>query len=45
MLHGKKDPKGALKYWQQLVDTNPNHPQAEFVREQIKKLKEQAKQP
>jgi cytochrome c-type biogenesis protein CcmH/NrfG len=45
MLHGKKDPKGALKYWEQLVETNPNHPQAEFVREQIKKLKEQTKQP
>jgi cytochrome c-type biogenesis protein CcmH/NrfG len=43
MLHGKKDPKGALKYWEQLVETNPNHPQAEFVREQIKKLKEQTK--
>lgn len=41
MLHGKNDPKGALKYWEKLVETNPDHPQAPFVREQIKKLKEQ----
>ena len=41
MLHGKNDPKRALEYWEKLVETNPNHPQAAFVREQIKKLKEQ----
>jgi cytochrome c-type biogenesis protein CcmH/NrfG len=41
MLHGKNDPKRALEYWQRLVETNPNHPQAAFVREQIQKLKEQ----
>ena len=41
MLHGKNDPKRALEYWQKLVETNPNHPQAEFVRQQIQKLKEQ----
>jgi cytochrome c-type biogenesis protein CcmH/NrfG len=41
MLHGKNDPKRALEYWEKLVETNPDHPQAAFVREQIKKLKEQ----
>src|SRR5579863_2650228 len=41
MLHGKNDPKHALEYWEKLVATNPDHPQAPFVREQIKKLKEQ----
>jgi cytochrome c-type biogenesis protein CcmH/NrfG len=45
MLHGKNDPKRALEYWEKLVETNPNHPQAAFVREQIKKLKEQQKKP
>ena len=45
MLHGKNDPKGALVYWEKLVETNPNHPQAAFVREQILKLKEQQKKP
>jgi cytochrome c-type biogenesis protein CcmH/NrfG len=44
MLHGKNDPKGALQYWEKLVATNPNHPQAEFVKQQIQQLKEQ-KQP
>jgi cytochrome c-type biogenesis protein CcmH/NrfG len=41
MLHGKNDPKRAVEYWEKLVETNPNHPQAAMVREQIKKLKEQ----
>ena len=41
MLHGKNDPQGALQYWDKLVETNPNHPQAQFVKEQIKKLREQ----
>ena len=45
MLHGKNDPQAALEYWQKLVDTNPNHPQAAFVREQIKKLREQLAKP
>jgi len=45
MLHGKNDPKRALEYWEKLVETNPNHPQAAFVKEQIQKLKDpQAKQ-
>jgi cytochrome c-type biogenesis protein CcmH/NrfG len=41
MLHGKNDPKGALQYWEKLIETSPNHPQAVFVRDQIQKLKEQ----
>jgi cytochrome c-type biogenesis protein CcmH/NrfG len=45
MLHGKNDPKRALEYWEKLVETNPNHPQAAMVKEQIQKLKEQQKQP
>jgi tetratricopeptide (TPR) repeat protein len=45
MLHGKNDPQAALQYWQKLVDTNPNHPQAPFVKEQIKKIKEQLAKP
>jgi len=43
MLHGKNDPVSAVKYWEKLVETNPNHPQAAFVKEQIQKLKEQQK--
>jgi cytochrome c-type biogenesis protein CcmH/NrfG len=43
MLHGKNDPKRALEYWEKMVDTNPDHPQAAFVKEQIQKLKEQQK--
>ena len=45
MLHGKNDPQGALQYWEKLVEANPNHPQAAFVKEQIKKLKEQLAKP
>ena len=45
MLHGKNDPQAALQYWQQFVDTNPNHPQAAFVKEQIQKIKEQTGKP
>jgi len=45
MLHGKNDPKRALEYWQKLVETNPNHPQAEFVKQQIQKLKQQQAKP
>ncbi len=44
MLHGKKDSKAALQYWTRLVETNPNHPQAQFVKEQIRKLTEQNQQ-
>jgi cytochrome c-type biogenesis protein CcmH/NrfG len=43
MLHGKNDPKGALKYWEKMIATNPNHPQTAFVKEQVQRLKEQQK--
>jgi cytochrome c-type biogenesis protein CcmH/NrfG len=43
MLHGKNDPKAALQYWEKMIEANPTHPQAAFVREQIQKLKEQQK--
>jgi len=43
MLHGKNDPKRALEYWERMIATNPNHPQAAFVKDQIQKLKEQQK--
>jgi cytochrome c-type biogenesis protein CcmH/NrfG len=45
MLHGKNDPKRALEFWERLVETNPDHPQAVFVKEQIQKLKGQEKKP
>jgi len=41
MLHGKNDGKSALVYWERMLATNPNHPQAAFVKEQMQKLKEQ----
>jgi cytochrome c-type biogenesis protein CcmH/NrfG len=41
MLHGKNDPKSALQYWEKLVETNPTHPQVNFVKDQIRQLKEQ----
>ena len=44
-LHGKNDSKRALEYWEKLVETNPNHPQAAFVKQQIEKLKGQPKKP
>jgi cytochrome c-type biogenesis protein CcmH/NrfG len=45
MLHGKNDTRRALEYWQRLVDANPDHPKAAFVKEQIQALKEQQKKP
>ena len=45
MLHGKNDPKRALEYWQKHVETNPNHPQAAFVREQIKNSRSSKSKP
>jgi len=41
MLHGKNDPKRALEYWEKMIDANPDHPQAAFVKEQIQKLKKE----
>jgi cytochrome c-type biogenesis protein CcmH/NrfG len=43
LLHGKEDPEGALRTWQKLLDTNPNFPQADAVRQQVKSLKESLK--
>ena len=42
-LHGKNDVQGALQYWEKLVAANPNYPQIELVKEQIRILKEQQK--
>jgi cytochrome c-type biogenesis protein CcmH/NrfG len=44
-LHGKNDANGAVKYWETLIATNPNHPQVPFVKEQIQKAREQQKKP
>ncbi len=43
LLHGKNDPLGALQTWQKLLDTNPNFPQADAVRQQVQALKESLK--
>src|SRR5262245_36108832 len=43
MLHGKNDANAALQYWEKMVETNPNHPQAAFVKQQIEQLKGQQK--
>lgn len=45
MLHGKGDAPAALQYWEKLVETNPNYTQIDFVKEQIRLLKEQQKKP
>ncbi len=41
LVHGKNDPQGALQYWEKMVETNPNDPQINIVKEQIRILKEQ----
>jgi cytochrome c-type biogenesis protein CcmH/NrfG len=40
-LHGKNDPDKALEFWEKLVATNPTHPQAEMVKQQIAALRAQ----
>jgi cytochrome c-type biogenesis protein CcmH/NrfG len=40
MLHGKNNPEGALQAWQKLLDSHPDFPQAEAVRQQINSLKQ-----
>ena len=45
MLHGKKDPQSALQYWEKLVQANPNYPQVDLIKEQIRLLKEQQRKP
>src|SRR5262245_60823235 len=42
-LHGKNDAQSALQYWEKLVALNPNYPQIELIKEQIRVLKEQLK--
>jgi len=44
-LHGKNDVAGALQYWEKLVALNPNYPQVELVKEQIRVLREQQRTP
>jgi cytochrome c-type biogenesis protein CcmH/NrfG len=44
LVHGKNDPQNALQYWDKLVETNPNYPEINIVKEQIRVLKEQLNQ-
>lgn len=39
---GKRDPKGAIAAWQQLLKTNPDYPQKQQVEQYIAKAKEHA---
>jgi cytochrome c-type biogenesis protein CcmH/NrfG len=41
LVHGKNDLTGALQYWERMVETNPNDPQINLVKEQIRLVKEQ----
>jgi cytochrome c-type biogenesis protein CcmH/NrfG len=43
LLHGKNNPEGALQAWQKLLDSHPDFPQAEAVRQQINSLKQSLK--
>jgi len=42
-LHGKNDSRMALQTWQKLVDTNPDFPQIDIVKQQIQALKDSLK--
>ena len=42
-LHGKNDPENALQVWQKLVDTNPDFPKIDAVKQQIETLKQNLK--
>src|ERR1051326_4364288 len=42
-LHGKNDPQSALQAWQKLVDTNPDFPKLDAVKQQIEMLKQNLK--
>ena len=44
-LHGKNDPEGAVQAWEKLIASNPGFPQVDFVKDQIRLLKERVKQP
>jgi len=39
---GKRDPKGAIEAWQQLLKANPDYPQKQQVKQYIAKAKEHA---
>jgi cytochrome c-type biogenesis protein CcmH/NrfG len=43
LLQGKNDPAGAVQMWEKLIQTNPNYPQADLVKEQIAIVKERTK--
>ena len=45
LLHGKNDAQGAIQAWEKLVQNNPNFPQVDLVKEQIRLLKEREKKP
>ncbi|HYR88389.1 MAG TPA: tetratricopeptide repeat protein [Terriglobia bacterium] len=45
LLHGKNDALGAIQAWERLVQNNPNFPQVDLVKEQIRLLKEREKKP
>jgi len=40
---GKKDPKGAVQAWEQLLQSNPNYPEKEKLQEFIDRAKQHAK--
>jgi tetratricopeptide (TPR) repeat protein len=41
LVHGKNDLRGALQYWEKLVESNPNYSQIGVVKEQIRIVREQ----
>jgi len=45
LLHGKNDAQGAIQAWEKLVQNNPNFPQVDLVKEQVRLLKEREKKP
>jgi len=45
LLHGRNDAPGAIQAWEKLVQNNPNFPQVDLVKEQIRQLKEREKKP
>ena len=40
---GKRDPKGAVQAWEELLQRNPDYPQKQQIREYIERAKEHAK--
>src|SRR5262249_16986873 len=43
LMEGKNDKRGALEYFEKLIAAHPDFPQAEIVKQQIERLKEQTK--